>query len=103
VTGIDFHAEPDNSGGAFTGERRMRIAWMGLAVVLASSPSLAFIQTRFATESDARQHCPGDAIVWQILPGNLFVRKPDKRYGATQRGSYMCERDAVADGARQGH
>ena len=81
----------------------MRTVWAGLVLILISSAALAFTQTKFANESDARQHCPGDAIVWQIFPGNLFVRRIDPHYGATQRGSYMCERDAVAAGDRQAH
>ena len=81
----------------------MKFIWIGFVLILASSPSFAFTQTRFANESDARQHCQGDAIVWQIFPGNIIVRKGDTRYGATQRGSYMCERVAVAAGDRQGH
>ena len=70
--------------------------------ILVSGTAFAFTQTKFASEDAARSHCPGDAIVWQILPGNLFVRKGDARYGATQRGSYMCERDAVTAGDRLG-
>ena len=72
-----------------------------LILILSAASAAAFTQTRFAREEDARQHCPGDAIVWQILPGNLFVRRGEPRYGATQRGSYMCEHDAVAAGDRQ--
>ena len=75
----------------------------GMIWLLTATSAQAFTQTRFASEDIARQHCPGDAIVWQVLPGNIFVRKGDTRYGATQRGSYMCERDAVAAGDRQGH
>ena len=81
----------------------MRILIVGAILLLAPGAANAFTQTRFASEDTARQHCPADAIVWQFLPGNLFVRKTDRRYGATQRGSYMCERDAVADGLRQAH
>ncbi|HXS06355.1 MAG TPA: hypothetical protein VN723_06150 [Rhizomicrobium sp.] len=81
----------------------MRPIWTAIALILTSSSSFAFTQTKFASESDARLHCPADAIVWQIFPGNIFVRKGDTRYGATQRGSYMCERDAVAAGDHQGH
>ena len=81
----------------------MKAAWTGIALILMSLPSVAFIQTKFDNERDARLHCPGDAIVWQFLPGNLFVGKSDPHYGATQRGAYMCERDAVAAGDRLAH
>ena len=80
----------------------MRILPIATFLILSLSPACAFTQTKFASEDATRQHCPGDAVVWQVLPGNLFVRKGDARYGATQRGAYMCERDAVAAGNRQG-
>lgn len=76
----------------------MKIGIALFPLLVATSAAAAFTQTRFASEDTARQHCPSDAIVWQILPGNLFVVKADPRYGATQRGAYMCERDAVAAG-----
>ena len=79
----------------------MRSLSVGLILLFTAASALAFTQTKFASEDIARQHCPADAIVWQILPGNIFVRKTDARYGATQRGSYMCEHDAVAAGDRQ--
>ena len=81
----------------------MKVAFVLVPLLLAASAAAAFTQTKFASEDVARQHCPGNAIVWQILPGNLFVAKTDPRFGATRRGSYMCERDAVAAGGRQAH
>ena len=79
----------------------MRSLFAGTIWLFTAASALSFTQTKFASEDAARQHCPGDAIVWQILPGNIFVRRTDTRYGATQRGSYMCEHDAVAAGDRQ--
>ena len=81
----------------------MKIAFILVPLLVAGSGATAFTQTKFASPDVARLHCPGDAIVWQIFPGNLFVAKADPRYGATQRGSFMCERDAVAAGGRQAH
>ena len=78
----------------------MRNLSVATILILTLGSALAFTQTKFASEEVALQHCPGDAIVWQVLPGNLFVRKGDARYGATQRGAFMCERDAVAAGNR---
>ena len=63
----------------------------------------AFTQTKFASEDAARQHCPTDMVVWLTLPGNIFVLRGDARFGATQRGAYMCERDAIAAGDRAAH
>jgi len=39
-------------------------------------------------------------VVWLTLPGNSFVVKGDPRYGTTQRGAYMCERDSLSAGMR---
>jgi hypothetical protein len=63
----------------------------------------AFTQTKFASEDMARQHCPGAMVVWLTLPENIFVPKGDPRYGATQRGAYMCEHDAIAAGGHASH
>ena len=76
------------------------IALLLLAPVASAA---AFTQTKFASEDMARQHCPGDMVVWLTLPENKFVLKGDARYGATQRGTYMCERDAIAAGGRASH
>jgi hypothetical protein len=101
---IAFIAVRIEPRGADYGIKAMRISSAAMFLLLVFiSGAAAFTQTRFASEDMARQHCPGDAIVWQVLPGKLFVPKTDKRYGATQRGSYMCEHDAIADGNRQAH
>lgn len=71
-----------------------------LLALASASPAQAFVQTKFASEEAARQRCPTDMVVWLTLPGNTFVVKGDPRYGATQRGAYMCERDAIAAGNR---
>lgn len=82
----------------------MRLLSAAVLLVLASAGlTQAFVQTKFASEEAARQRCPTDMVVWLILPGNSFVIKSDPRYGATQRGAYMCERDAIAAGNRGAH
>jgi hypothetical protein len=72
-------------------------------VMLAAGNARAFTQTKFASEDTAHQRCPTDMVVWLTLPGNVFIRKGDPRYGTTQRGAYMCERDAIAAGDRGAH
>jgi hypothetical protein len=82
----------------------MRILLAAGLLVLAAIPGAqAFAQTKFASEADAHQRCPLDRVVWLTLPGNAFVIKGDPRYGTTQRGAYMCERDALAAGNRAIH
>ena len=82
----------------------MRLLCVAALLVLASAGfAKAFVQTKFASEETAHQHCPADMVVWLTLPGNTFVVKGDPRYGTTQRGAYMCERDAIAAGNRGAH
>lgn len=82
----------------------MKILCVAALLVLGPMGSAgAFTQTKFPSEDIARQHCPADMVVWLTLPGNAFVLKGDPRYGATQRGAYMCERDAIAAGNRAMH
>lgn len=82
----------------------MKLICAAALLVLASAGcAQAFVQTKFANEETARQRCPTDMVVWLTLPGNTFVVKGDPRYGATQRGAYMCERDAIAAGNRGAH
>ena len=82
----------------------MNMQCAALLLMLASTGSAqAFVQTKFASEETARQCCPTDMVVWLTLPGNSFVVKGDPRYGTTQRGAYMCERDAIAAGNRGAH
>jgi hypothetical protein len=79
----------------------MRTPCAAALLLLASAGiAQAFVQTKFASEETARQRCPNDMVVWLTLPGNTFVVKGDPRYGTTQRGAYMCERDAIAAGNR---
>ena len=79
----------------------MRMLCVAALLALASTAwAQAFVQTKFASEETARQRCPTDMVVWLTLPGNSFVVKGDPRYGTTQRGAYMCERDAIAAGNR---
>jgi hypothetical protein len=84
----------------------MLVKFLCAAAILAFAPTSstdAFTQTKFASEDTAHQHCPTDMVVWLTLPGNVFVRKGNPLYGATQRGAYMCERDAIAAGDRGAH
>jgi hypothetical protein len=74
-----------------------------LGLFLTAGSASAFVQTKFASEDSAQSHCPGGMVVWLTLPGNFYVRKGDPRYGATQRGAYICEHDAITAGNRLAH
>jgi hypothetical protein len=55
---------------------------------------------QFATESEARFHCPGDTVVWANLDSRIYHFSGTKSYGNTKKGAYMCERDTAAAGFR---
>ena len=55
---------------------------------------------QFATESQAKSHCPGDTVVWANLSSKVYHFAGYKNYGDTKHGAYMCERDATAQGLR---
>jgi hypothetical protein len=68
-------------------------------------PRRALAQTplkagQFATEAEARRHCPGDTVVWANLKTNIYHFSSGRRYGNTKSGAYMCERETAAAGLR---
>jgi hypothetical protein len=63
----------------------------------AASPTGA---NQFASESQAKAHCPGDTVVWANLSSKIYHYSGHKDYGTTKRGAYMCESDTAASGVR---
>lgn len=55
---------------------------------------------QFASEAQAKSHCPGRLVVWVNLQSQIFHFSGYKNYGTTKEGAYMCEADATAEGAR---
>ena len=54
----------------------------------------------FASEGQAKTHCPGDTVVWANLSSKIYHYNGHKDYGTTKHGAYMCERDTAAAGIR---
>jgi hypothetical protein len=52
----------------------------------------------FATEAQAKAHCPGDTIVWANLNSKVYHFAGTHSYGNTKKGAYMCEKDTGAAG-----
>lgn len=75
-------------------------AAIAVLLCLTAAPAAAFTQTKFATPEAARQRCPRGIVVWLSMPNNVFYPAGARAYGATPHGAYMCEQDAVAQGAR---
>src|SRR5207302_113283 len=67
------------------------------SVPMAGSPTGA---NQFATESQAKAHCPGDTVVWANLSSKIYHYSGHRDYGTTKRGAYMCESDTAASGVR---
>ncbi|MCK1301971.1 MULTISPECIES: hypothetical protein [unclassified Bradyrhizobium] len=51
---------------------------------------------QFADEASAKARCPADTVVWVNLPSKVYHFAGTKSYGATKRGAYMCEKEAIA-------
>jgi hypothetical protein len=52
----------------------------------------------FATEAEAKGHCPTDTVVWVNLRSHKYHMSGDRYYGKTKHGAYMCEGEAKAAG-----
>lgn len=52
----------------------------------------------FASEGEAKGHCPTDAVVWVNNRSHKYHYSGDRYYGTTKHGAYMCEGEAKAAG-----
>lgn len=55
---------------------------------------------QYATETEAKAHCPGDTVVWANTRSKIYHFSPYGPYGKTRAGAYMCEKDTAAAGIR---
>jgi len=65
-----------------------------------ASPAPSAGELQFQTAAQARSHCPGDTVVWANLASKAYHYYGERRYGATKRGAYMCEGDAISAGMK---
>ena len=54
----------------------------------------------FASDQQARAHCPTDTVVWVNTRSRVYHFAGTHNYGHTKEGAYMCEADAKAAGDR---
>ena len=52
----------------------------------------------FASEAEAKGHCPTDTVVWLNTKSHKYHYAGHRSYGTTKQGAYMCEADAKAAG-----
>jgi len=55
---------------------------------------------QFATEAEAKNHCPSDTVVWANLNSKIYHFSGTHNYGNTKSGAYMCESETSAAGVR---
>jgi hypothetical protein len=51
--------------------------------------------------SEPTWYC-GSAIVWLNVESGIYYHKGDRLFGRTQRGAYICEKEAIGAGNRPG-
>ncbi|MGO9173237.1 MAG: hypothetical protein ACLP7P_14910 [Rhodomicrobium sp.] len=54
----------------------------------------------FASEMEAKAHCPGETVVWANIHSKVYHFAGSRSYGKTKRGAYMCEKDTASAGFR---
>jgi len=57
-------------------------------------------ELQFETARQAKDHCPSDTVVWANLASKAYYFYGERRYGATRRGAYMCEAEAISAGMK---
>ncbi len=56
--------------------------------------------SEYATEIEAKAHCPGETVVWANTRSKIYHFAGARAYGNTKAGAYMCEKDTASLGFR---
>lgn len=64
------------------------------------SPAMAASLPEFASQTQAKQHCPADTVVWLNTKSGIYHYQGSRWYGVTEHGAYVCEKEAIAAGMR---
>lgn len=96
----DFIAECRGTAGASSGTTAPHAAAPTTKPSPATNAAAPAGAGQFATEAQAKAHCPGDTVVWANLQSKVYHFSGNRNYGNTKKGAYMCERDTAASGFR---
>lgn len=76
------------------------LATVFAATIFAAGAEQPQVALYFRTAQDARQHCPNDVVVWLNIPTRIYHMPGTRWFGATRSGTFVCEREADAEGDR---
>jgi hypothetical protein len=65
-----------------------------------TNPTISTGRAEFASEAEAKTHCPGDTVVWANTRSKIYHFAGSGPYGHTKRGAFMCEKDTASAGLR---
>ena len=54
----------------------------------------------FQSETEAKQHCPADTVVWVNTPTGVYHFKGQRWYANTKHGAFVCQREGDKAGYR---
>ncbi len=54
----------------------------------------------FQFEQQAKQHCPGDTVVWVNRAAGTYNFAGERWYGTTKNGAFVCRREGDLAGYR---
>ncbi len=60
----------------------------------AAKKAAPLAQDQYASETEAKQRCGTDTVVWLNLSSKVYHPSGAKSYGKTKRGAYMCQANA---------
>ena len=65
-----------------------------------TNPTISTGAAEYASEAEAKTHCPGDTVVWANTRSKVYHFAGSRSYGHTKRGAFMCEKDTASAGLR---
>jgi hypothetical protein len=85
---------------AWAARHFLAVLFIALAVVtLAAAPVVAAVAL-FQSETEAKQHCPADIVVWVNTPTGVYHLKGQRWYANTKHGAFVCQKEGDKAGYR---